>query len=307
MKKYITKTKLQTRDEFVLKWFMNKHSIKPGQYTDDLLYFFEQYNDSMRNGEYFEQAFMTAFSMKYNTDLTGVDGHIYMNNNWCPLESKKEMKGPTKKLDGKSAWSIHCSKTLYQKANDPNFYLLQFGFRDGKLVYALLFRLIDTNVLKNKTPHDTKKMLAHWVDFKDDKNVIPLFLNRNLIKEHCGNEFKNWLLSLRECGKQLFGVDIRKMVNLPDDEPELYYRKGESITGTPKFSAIGHTCLPITKQMWYNMIVPLQHELIEHEERALPLGSDVLYIRNNGNRFEIRSSIDNTKTKYRKLDFGIMI
>ncbi len=226
MSQIIIKKKLSKRDQFVLKYFMNKPGIRPGDFPDDLFYFFEEFNDAMRNGEIFEQAFMGLYDIIYNKELTGADGYKVIGTQTFTFEAKKEMKSKNLKLDGKSAWSIHCVESQLRKQNDPNFYLLQYGFKNNQLVYALLIKMDDTTIIKGKTPHKHAKMLASWLDFKDAKEVYPLFLNKPMIKQWASNEFKNWLLSLTETIPSVFGVDLRKVVGLKLDEPELYYHKG---------------------------------------------------------------------------------
>lgn len=300
------------RDEFILKWFMNKRSIRPGQYTEDLLYFFEEFNDAIRNGEIFEQAFMGLYGITYNKNLTGADGYKQIGKTMFTYEAKKEMKSKDLKLDGKSAWSIHCVATQFQKQNDPNFYLLQFGFKHGQLVYALLIKMDQTTIIKGKTPHKHSKMLANWKDFKNAQDIQPLFLNRDLIKQWASNDFKNWLLSLKETDSSVFGVDIRSIVGLTPDEQELYYRQGETISKNPKFSATGNTCLAIPKKMWEHQIKPLANSIDNsvfsfYPETSLQIGNDVLFIRKVNDEVQIRSSIDTTKTKWRPLDLTIEI
>lgn len=303
---------MEMRDEFILKWFMNKQSIRPGQYTEDLLYFFEEFNDAIRNGEIFEQAFMELYGITYNKNLTGADGHKTVGKTVLTYEAKKEMKSKDLKLDGKSAWSIHCVATQIQKQDDPNFYLLQFGFKHGQLVYALLIKMDQTSIIKGKKIHPTSKMLASWKDFKDAKDIQPLFLNRDLIKQWASNDFKNWLLSLKETDPSVTGVDIRSIVGLAPDEGELYYRQGETISKNPKFSATGNTCLAISKTTWENQLKPL-FQLMDASafgfspEKSLQIGNDMLFIRKVHGEFQIRSSIDTTKTKWRPLDSTIQI
>ena len=98
--KTIKRDLLEPRDEFILKYFINRDSIKPGDYTEDLLYFFHHYNDAMRNGEIFEQAFMKLFMITYNKNLTGADGYQEIDGQLITYEAKKEMKSRDLKLDG---------------------------------------------------------------------------------------------------------------------------------------------------------------------------------------------------------------
>lgn len=300
MKKYITKTKLQTRDEFVLKWFMNKNSIKPGQYTEDLFYFFEEYNDAIRNGEIFEQAFMELYGITYNKDLTGADGYKIVGDVVITYESKKEMKSKDLKLDGKSAWSIHCYETLIRKSNDPNFYLLQFGLKHNQVVYALLIKLDGTTVIKGKTPHKHSKMLANWKDFKDAKEIYPLFLNKPLIKKWAGADFKNWLLALEETPPSTFGVDIRSIVGLKPDVPEVYYHKDGRVDNVPKFPANGNTCLAIPKSLWEEEVSIMEQSALG-TKRTLQLDDGVLCLIKFDDDVCVWSTIDRLKS-YRPIN-----
>lgn len=294
----VKKTALEPRDEFILKFFMNKTSIKSGQYTEDLLYFFEEYNDAIRNGEIFEQAFMSLYGIEYNKNLTGADGSKMVGSQLITYEAKKEMKSKDLKLDGKSAWSIHCVETQIKKQGDPNFYLLQFGFKHGQLVYALLIKIDETTIIKGKKPHPTSKMLASWMDFKDAKTICPLFLNRDLIKKWAGADFKNWLLSLKETDPSVFGVDLRKVVGIEKDEPEVYYHKDRYIghvDETPRFPANGSTCLALPKTVWENELSIMEKARFG-EERSLHLDGGVLYLRKFDDIVGIRSSIDRLKS-----------
>lgn len=293
-----TTAKISKRDEFVLKFFMNKKSIKPGQYTDDLLYFFEEYNDAMRNGEYFEQAFMGLYGITYNKNLTGADGHKIINGETIIYEAKKEMKSKDLKLDGKSAWSIHCYETLVMKQNDPNFYLLQFGFKNNCLVYALKIKMDNTSILKGKTPHKHSKLLANWKDFKDAEEIYPLFLNRELIKKWAGADFKNWLLSLKETDPSVFGVDIRNIVGLEQEIPEVYYHKDKYtniVNSTPKFPANGITCLALPETLWEETLAELKNSGLG-QRKTLQLDGGVLYLQRFDDCVGIRSSIDRLKS-----------
>lgn len=289
---------LEPRDEFILKYFMNKDSIKPGDYTEDLLYFFQHYNDAMRNGEIFEQAFMSLYMITYNKNLTGADGYQQIGDKYITYEAKKEMKSKDLKLDGKSAWSIHCVETQMLKQNDPNFYLLQFGFKHGQLVYALKIKMDQTTIIKGKIPHKHSKMLASWKDFQNAKDIQPLFLNRNLIKQWAGSEFKNWLLSLTETDPSETGVDLRAIVGMKKDEPELYYHKDryfDHVNSTPKFPSNGTTCLAVPQTLWQTEISYMV-EAQNGEERSLQLDGGVLYLKKIYDRVGIWSTIDRLKS-----------
>ena len=294
---------LEPRDEFILKYFMNRDSIKPGQYTEDLFYFFHHYNDAIRNGEIFEQAFMHLFCIIYNKNLTGADGYQIVDGVTITYEAKKEMKSKDLKLDGKSAWSIHCNETRDLKANDPNFYLLQFGFKNGHLVYALKIKMDQTTIIKNKTPHQHSKMLANWKDFKDATDIQPLFLNRALIKQWASADFKNWLLSLKETDPSETGVDLRAIVGLPKDEPEVYYHRDRyenHVDTSPKYPANGATCMAIPEKTWKDALVEMENAPLG-QRKTLHLEDGVLYLGKFDNCVGIRSSIDRLKS-YRAIN-----
>lgn len=218
---------------------MLTHFINPTAVDSDYQVNFEKFINGIRrpveNGELFEAFFMNALGIQYNTNLTGTDGFLDAGGLVLEIEAKRESPGPNNNLEGKSQWSIHTQENLDSKSSNPNFYLLQFGFKDGVLVYSLLIRIIDTKILKGKKPKSGRKMSAGWMDFKDGSDINLLYINRDLVKKHCVSGFKNWLLSKRENVEEIFGVNLREMVGLPADQPEVYWNPKSGISLTPEF------------------------------------------------------------------------
>ncbi len=79
------------------------------------------------------------------------------------------------------------------------------------------------------------------------------------------------------------------------------------VSKTPKFSAIGKTCLTIPKKFWDLQILNETKSLVDGQIKTLHIDNTVLSLKKDSGGYFVKSDIDATKTQWRPLDVTIEI
>lgn len=258
---------------------------------------------SNENGESFEHIFCEIVKWEYNRGRNRQDAIGKVLNRIRNIEFKRE-RPEVNNLCANMLWSINSEKGRLKLVKD-DMTLVMSGLVDGQIAYILLVESVNnTTILDKRTTYSGAKVNKTWGSF--GSNFRLLYINRPLVTKYATTAFANELLAKDEEFEQIFGFSFRNYLGLPSDQRCLYYNKGESVDTKPHLSA-GHTCIVLNKTAWNRNIKRAAKKLCDNQQTDLQIGSDVLTIKNESGQYWIKSSIDDTKTKFRPLDLSLAI
>lgn len=268
----------------------------------------DYYNSCIENNEKFEKLLSDWILLHspykkikgsgYNHNQTGLDAILPINGQLRNVEMKRPRNNDTGS-NGTMRWSFHEEVSRLALINE-NLALILSGTFNGQLAYIILVEFVnDTEILKERDSFSLSKVTCSWSSIKEAKSDL-LYINRNLVTKFTTPEFRNFLLNKDETCKQMLGFSIRDSLGLDNDQKRLYYKKNGTVSSIADFS-IGNTCFEISKKNW-DKIKKIAIKLSTNQEKSLQIGKNTLYIRNKDGQISIRSSIDDTKTKYRDID-----